>query len=63
MRSGCASDTTAKETAALVDGRVSIITPCYNGERFIAETILSVMIQTYALTFVRVPTLSSIKVL
>ena len=48
MRNGCASDTTAKGTAALVDGRVSIITPCYNGELFIAETILSVMIQTYA---------------
>ena len=32
----------------MVEGRVSIITPCYNGERFIAETIESVLGQTYA---------------
>lgn len=28
-------------------GVVSIITPCYNGERFISETIDSVIVQTY----------------
>ena len=32
----------------MVDGLVSIITPCYNGERFLAETIESVLGQTYA---------------
>lgn len=32
----------------MVEGRVSIITPCYNGERFIGETIESVLGQTYA---------------
>ena len=32
----------------MTDGLVSIITPCYNGERFIAETIESVLRQTYA---------------
>lgn len=31
----------------MIDGLVSIITPCYNGERFIAETIESVIGQTY----------------
>ena len=32
----------------MVEGLVSIITPCYNGERFIAETIESVLGQSYA---------------
>lgn len=32
----------------MVEGRVSIITPCYNGERFIAQTVESVLGQTYA---------------
>ncbi len=32
----------------MVGDRVSIITPCYNGERFLAETIESVLGQTYA---------------
>lgn len=31
----------------MIDGLVSIITPCYNAERFVAETIESVKGQTY----------------
>ena len=31
----------------MTDGRVSIITPCYNGGRYVAETIESVKKQTY----------------
>lgn len=31
----------------MTDGLVSIITPCYNGTRYIAETINSVIAQTY----------------
>lgn len=31
----------------MIDGLVSIITPCYNGEKYIAGTIESVMRQTY----------------
>ena len=31
----------------MIDGLVSIITPCYNGERYVAETIESVIGQTY----------------
>lgn len=32
----------------MVEGLVSIITPCYNGSRYITETIESVINQTYA---------------
>ncbi len=32
----------------MTDGLVSIITPCYNGARFVAETIESVLKQTYS---------------
>ena len=31
----------------MIDGLVSIITPCYNADRFVAETIESVQRQTY----------------
>ncbi len=31
----------------MIKGLVSIITPCYNGERYLAETIRSVIAQTY----------------
>ena len=31
----------------MIDGLVSIITPCYNADRFVAETIESVLGQTY----------------
>ena len=31
----------------MIEGLVSIITPCYNGSRYIAETIESVIKQTY----------------
>ena len=37
-----------KGESALVDGRVSIVTPCYNGARHVAETIESVLSQTYS---------------
>ena len=32
----------------MIEGLVSIITPCYNGARFLADTIESVLGQTYA---------------
>ncbi len=32
----------------MIDGLVSIITPCYNGAKFVARTIESVARQTYA---------------
>ena len=32
----------------MVEGLVSVITPCYNGEKYLAETVNSVLGQTYA---------------
>ena len=37
----------AKGYAEVIEGLVSIITPCFNGAQFIAETIESVLSQTY----------------
>ncbi len=34
--------------SAVIEGMVSIITPCYNGARFVGETIESVLTQTYS---------------
>ncbi len=31
----------------MIKGLVSIITPCYNGEKYLAEKIKSVIAQTY----------------
>lgn len=34
--------------SVMVEGLVSVITPCYNGEKYLAETVRSVLGQTYA---------------
>ncbi len=31
----------------MIKGLVSVITPCHNGEKYLAETIESVIYQTY----------------